>query len=301
MTDPINVNENILMNVTLQPKPFEIIDGPQIAYGQITLGYCVGIRFEAHSGKWVDAIVFAPSPEDVERALSAFTITKTCYGSTNAPRAIMDATKLKPMTSAGEDMEQAIAAGYRRGMTDGFAKGKAFENERIGKILGQYGDGQWWVGELESLVNFNGTIDQRRAVNGVLLSLLAKIGDLFSGQEFSEVAKCSTAEREPTTWSRYVASMVGCYLGWGVDDKRIETIAGIIERRRWCEPKVKPAEPFLTLREAERVADLPAVDEAIRALLADNTGDNAVALVQTILESVRDQNLKPGAEGDPRK
>ncbi|MBT9493884.1 MAG: hypothetical protein IV107_16415 [Paucibacter sp.] len=39
-------------------------------------------------------------------------------------------------------------------------------------------------------------------------------------------------EQEPTTWSLYVAGMIGCYLKWPEDDSRIEAVAGIIERRR---------------------------------------------------------------------
>lgn len=39
--------------------------------------------------------------------------------------------------------------------------------------------------------------------------------------------------------------------------------------------------------DAERITDLPAVDEAIRALLEDQTGDNATALVQVILEAAQ--------------
>lgn len=39
--------------------------------------------------------------------------------------------------------------------------------------------------------------------------------------------------------------------------------------------------------DAERITDLPAVDEAIRNLLDDQTGDNATALVQVILEAAQ--------------
>lgn len=45
--------------------------------------------------------------------------------------------------------------------------------------------------------------------------------------------------------------------------------------------------------DAERITDLPAVDEAIRNLLDDQTGDNATALVQVILEAVQP------AQGEP--
>ena len=42
----------------------------------------------------------------------------------------------------------------------------------------EYGDGQWWFKELTSLVDFHGTAEQRRAVHGVLRSLLTKIAEL---------------------------------------------------------------------------------------------------------------------------
>ena len=37
--------------------------------------------------------------------------------------------------------------------------------------------------------------------------------------------------QDNTTWSLYVAGMIGCYLKWPADDERIEAVGGIIERR----------------------------------------------------------------------
>ncbi|MCV2365567.1 hypothetical protein LNV23_19125 [Paucibacter sp. DJ1R-11] len=50
---------------------------------------------------------------------------------------------------------------------------------------------------------------------------------------------------EPTTWSRYVAGMIACYLKWPDDDERTEAVAGLIERRRWSErqPEREPLSP----------------------------------------------------------
>lgn len=50
---------------------------------------------------------------------------------------------------------------------------------------------------------------------------------------------------EPSTWSTYVAGMVGGYLGWPVDDERIDAVAGIIERRRCADAQPpQPAAPL---------------------------------------------------------
>lgn len=41
----------------------------------------------------------------------------------------------------------------------------------------------------------------------------------------------------PSTWSNYVADMIGAYLKWPVGDARIVAVAGIIERRRKFDPE----------------------------------------------------------------
>lgn len=46
--------------------------------------------------------------------------------------------------------------------------------------------------------------------------------------------------------------------------------------------------------EAQRICDLPDVDEAIRNLIADPTNDNATCLVSSILESASVNNLSNG-------
>jgi hypothetical protein len=51
------------------------------------------------------------------------------------------------------------------------------------------------------------------------------------------------------------------------------------------EPIEAPAEAQVQWDEAQRICDLPAVDEAIRNLLADQTGDNATCMVRAILEA----------------
>ena len=48
----------------------------------------------------------------------------------------------------------------------------------------------------------------------------------------------------------------------------------------------QPMPPVLW-EEAQRVCDLPAVDEAIRNLIEDNTGDNATFLVLEIMNSAQ--------------
>lgn len=56
-----------------------------------------------------------------------------------------------------------------------------------------------------------------------------------------------------------------------------------------------------TWAEAQRICDLPPVDEAIRAFVDDNTGDNATAIVATVLEAVNAQqpaSAKPVAVPD---
>lgn len=61
-------------------------------------------------------------------------------------------------------------------------------------------------------------------------------------------------EREPTTWSRYVAGMIACYLKWPDGDERTEAVARIIERRRWSDrqPEREPLSQSATDVLAER-------------------------------------------------
>lgn len=58
--------------------------------------------------------------------------------------------------------------------------------------------------------------------------------------------------------------------------------------------KQPPADEPVAWTDAEAIANLPAVDEAIRILLDDQTGDNATALVQAIL----DTRPQPAAQGE---
>lgn len=57
-------------------------------------------------------------------------------------------------------------------------------------------------------------------------------GSLATQPTASNVESPSDDER----WAAWVASMVGCYLGFDVDDKRNTAIAGIIQRRLWGLP-----------------------------------------------------------------
>lgn len=63
--------------------------------------------------------------------------------------------------------------------------------------------------------------------------------DAIRARLLAAAPQAEPQQAEPTTWSRYVAGMVGAYLGWPLDDTRIEAVAGIIERRRWAQGGAK--------------------------------------------------------------
>lgn len=71
-------------------------------------------------------------------------------------------------------------------------------------------------------------------------------------QDIADVLEAHRSQQESASpdakgWARYVAGMVVAYLGGGVDDDRIEPIAGIIARRLWA----LPASPAPSESEAE--------------------------------------------------
>jgi hypothetical protein len=64
--------------------------------------------------------------------------------------------------------------------------------------------------------------------------------------------------------------------------------------RVWANKNAAPAQQApVPWDEAQRICDLPAVDEAIRNLLADNTGDNATCMVRAILEAAAPVSEQP--------
>ena len=75
-------------------------------------------------------------------------------------------------------------------------------------------------------------------------------------------AASAEPQPEPTTWSRYVAGMIACYLKWPDDDERVEAVAGIIERRRWAEPQ--PEREPLSYRLLTALDTIQADDEFLQ-------------------------------------
>ena len=71
--------------------------------------------------------------------------------------------------------------------------------------------------------------------------LCEKLGRKWSASGISIeslVSELATVPQEDEQrWSLWVAGMVGCYLGFGVDDERNTVIAGIIQRRIWGLPR----------------------------------------------------------------
>lgn len=54
-------------------------------------------------------------------------------------------------------------------------------------------------------------------------------------------AELQAVPSEKSAWCAYVATMLGCYLGWSLDDPREKALAGIIERRLWALPTAQSA------------------------------------------------------------
>lgn len=68
-------------------------------------------------------------------------------------------------------------------------------------------------------------------------------GAEFLGLSDNEAAPESQPHQiaaDHSLWCRYVAEMVGAYIGEPVESERIAAIAGIIERRLWALPDAKP-------------------------------------------------------------
>ena len=62
---------------------------------------------------------------------------------------------------------------------------------------------------------------------------------------FQDAVKAATAQPQqaaPGDWPAYVAGMIGAYLGWAVDDDRINAVAAIITRRMWAAQPQQAAE-----------------------------------------------------------
>lgn len=110
--------------------------------------------------------------------------------------------------------------------------------------------------------------------SGLMVALLEAEELLSQPYLLAAAPQAALQAPEPTTWSRYVAGMIGAYLGWPVDDDRIEAVAGIIERRRWAQEKALETPSKLT--EEQHVA-------AVKVLLRANGLDG---LPQRMLDAM---------------
>jgi len=90
---------------------------------------------------------------------------------------------------------------------------------------------------LEIVGREDGTLTVRRADE-----LKAERDDLRAKVE--ALTRPATIETDSGRWALYVASMVGGWLGWSIDDERLPIVAGIIDRRIWAlRPQTRPAVP----------------------------------------------------------
>ena len=101
------------------------------------------------------------------------------------------------------------------------------------------------------------------------------LADVEPAHKLPEKAAAPQAPAVPDTWSVYVATMIGAYLGWGVDDERIQAVAGIIERRRWAAQPAQQAPTACAPCVVEETwdwlrAEKLRLETAIRETLAEN-------------------------------
>lgn len=78
--------------------------------------------------------------------------------------------------------------------------------------------------------------------------------------------------------------------------KRVEATAALNELLATA-AVVEPS-PLAVWTEAERIRDLPEVDEALRNFLEDSPGDNATCVVRAVMRSTR--RVKPSDGGEPK-
>lgn len=129
-----------------------------------------------------------------------------------------------------------------------------------------------------------------------LLKMRNRERDSLPGNKFSPTQKQIADElADVATYLDLLAEVLGVDLGRAVAEKfnevservgfpdRIPVPAGVSAPDMGNPISTQPAPGGW--QEAERISNVPAVDEAIRALLDDQTGDNATGLVRTVLDA----------------
>ncbi len=109
------------------------------------------------------------------------------------------------------------------------------------------------------------------------------------------------AEQEPVAWRRRERGGEWQYFGWQETGMTHELVARWNKDGFVCEaiPAPQPAIPPgyklvpVAWDDAQRICDLPAVDDAIRALIENQTNDNAVCVVQAILAEAPQPTKQP--------